>query len=147
MRRDQRDDLGTRLVAARTQALERLRGRWLTATWATALTAALRYSLLLMAVRFAGVPDEAASWAQVFVVYAIVQGLTVLPITAGDVGVSEVALIGFLTAAAGTDYVNQVTAGVLIFRILTWLLIIPAGLVALAVWNRSVAGREDRTGE
>jgi uncharacterized membrane protein YbhN (UPF0104 family) len=147
MRRDERADLGTRLVTVRTQALDRLRGRWLTATWATALTATLRYSLLLMAVRFTGVPDEAASWAQVFVVYAIVQGLTVLPITAGDVGVSEVALIGLLTAAAGTDYVNEVTAGVLIFRVLTWLLIIPAGLGALAVWRRTVAGKDDRADE
>ena len=71
--------------------------------------------------------------------YAVVQGLTVLPITAGDAGVSEVAYIGLLTAAAGSQYVNQITAGVLIFRVLTWVIIIPIGLGTLAVWQRVIA--------
>ena len=92
-----------------------------------------------MAIRFTGTPDDAISWPQVFVVYAIVQGLTVLPITAGDAGVSEIAYIGLLTAAAGSQYVNQITAGVLIFRVLTWVVIIPIGLATLGVWQRSMA--------
>ncbi len=108
-------------------------------TWATVSTAATRFALLLMALRFTGTPDDAIGWPQVFVVYAIVQGLTVLPITAGDAGVSEVAYIGLLTAAAGSQYVNQITAGVLIFRVLTWVAIIPIGLATLAVWQRLMA--------
>ena len=60
--------------------------------------------------------------------FALVQGLTVIPISAGDAGVSEVAYIGLLTAAAGSEYVNEISAAVLIFRVLTWLLIIPVGL-------------------
>ena len=67
-----------------------------------------------------------------------------LPITAGDAGVSEVAYIGLLTAAAGSQYVNQITAGVLIFRVLTWVIIIPIGLATLGLWQRNMARRSRR---
>lgn len=136
LRRPEPPDLAERMIDARSEAIERLRDRWLIGTWATVITAASRFALLLMAVRFTGTPDDAISGAQVFVVYAVVQGLTVLPITAGDAGVSEIAYIGLLTAAAGSQYVNQITAAVLIFRVLTWVLIIPIGLGTLAVWQR-----------
>jgi uncharacterized membrane protein YbhN (UPF0104 family) len=72
------------------------------------------------------------------VVFALVQGLTVFPITAGDAGVSEIAYIGMLTAAAGSEFVNQISAAVLIFRILTWLLIIPVGLGTLGLWKHQL---------
>ena len=111
------------------------------------ITAASRFALLLMAIRFTGTPEAAISWPQVFVVYAVVQGLTVLPITAGDAGVSEIAYIGLLTAAAGSQYVNQITAGVLIFRVLTWIVIIPIGLGTLAVWQRVTRRRATRAAE
>jgi hypothetical protein len=139
LRKPDPPDLAEKMIEARAESIERLRDRWLIGTWATVITAATRFALLLMAVRFTGTPDTAISWPQVFVVYAIVQGLTVLPITAGDAGVSEIAYIGLLTAAAGSQYVNQITAGVLIFRVLTWVVIIPIGLSTLAVWQRMTA--------
>lgn len=141
LRRPEPPDLAQTLIAARAESLERLRDRWMIGTWATVLTAGTRFALLLMAIRFTGTPDDAISWPQIFVVYAVVQGLTVLPITAGDAGVSEIAYIGLLTAAAGSQYVNQITAGVLIFRVLTWVVIIPIGLTTLAVWQRMMARR------
>jgi hypothetical protein len=137
MRRPEREQLGARLVAARARAVHALRERWLIASWGTLLAAATRFALLLMALRFTGVPEDELSGAQVFVAYALVQGLTVVPITAGDAGVSEVALIGLLTAAAGRGLVNEITAAVIIFRLLTWLLIIPVGIGALGVWRRT----------
>ena len=141
LRKPEPPDVAQSLLAARSESLERLRDRWMIGTWATVSTAATRFALLLMAIRFTGTPDEAIGWPQVFVVYAVVQGLTVLPITAGDAGVSEVAYIGLLTAAAGSQYVNQITAGVLIFRVLTWVVIIPIGLATLGVWQRMMAKR------
>jgi hypothetical protein len=138
-------ELEVRIVAARNQAVEVLRDRWLIATWSTVLTAGLRFCLLLLALRFTGVPSEAVGWTGVFVAYALVQGLTVLPITAGDTGVSEIAYISLLTAAAGSEFVNQVTAGVLLFRILTWLIIIPVGLGVLGAWRLTVRRHHART--
>jgi hypothetical protein len=138
LRRSTDRDLAAQLVTMRERAVDALRGRWLVATWGTVATAATRFGLLLMALRFAGVETDAVGATQAFVVYALVQGLTVVPLTAGDAGISELAYISMLTAIAGSDRVNEVTAGVLVFRVLTWLAIIPAGLVAMAVWRLSL---------
>jgi len=138
LRKPQPEDLPARMVAARASAVDTLHDRWLVATWGTVLTAATKFALLLMALRFTGVTDDVLSWTEVFVVYALVQGLTVFPITAGDAGVSEIAYISMLTAAAGPQYVNQITAAVLVFRVLTWLLIIPVGLAVLGFWQHQL---------
>ncbi len=135
LRKSQPPDLAAKMVAARSRSVQVLRDRWVIASWGTFLTATTRFALLLMALRFTGINEGVLSWGQVFVVFALVQGLTVIPLTAGDAGVSEIAYIGLLTAAAGSEYVNQITAGVLIFRVLTWLLLIPVGLATLAGWN------------
>lgn len=144
-RRDDEVGLTERVLQARAQAIDTLRDRWPIAAWSAVLTAATRYALLLMSLRFVDVGADQISWAQVFVVYAIVQGLTAIPITAGDAGVSEVALIGFTTAITGEGFVNQVTAGVLVFRLLTWLLLIPVGLGTLGGWSWQTrrAGRRE----
>jgi hypothetical protein len=128
-------DLPTQMVEARARAVQTLRDRWLVATWATLLTSATKFALLLMCLRFTGIGEGELRWTEVFVVFALVQGLTVFPITAGDAGVSEIAYIGMLTAAAGEEYANQITAAVLVFRVLTWLAIIPVGLGALGFWK------------
>ena len=140
LRRPAGDDLGARLVESRARAVHTLRTRWPIALWGTFLTALTRFGLLLLSVRAMGLTDEVISWPQVFVAYALVEGLTVIPITAGNAGVSEVAMVSLLTASAGADSINEVTAAVILFRLLTWLLIIPVGLGALAVWRRSVSG-------
>lgn len=135
LRKPQPEDLPAQMVAARASAVQTLHDRWLVATWGTVLTAATKFALLLMSLRFVGVGDDVLGWTEVFVVYALVQGLTVFPITPGDAGVSEVAYIGLLTAAAGADSVNQITAAILLFRLLTWLVIIPVGLAVLGSWQ------------
>ena len=142
LRKPTPEDLPTQMVAARSKAVQTLRDRWLVATWATVLTSATKFGLLLMCLRFMGVDETELPWTQVFVVFALVQGLTVFPITAGDAGVSEIAYIGMLTAAAGQEYVNQITAAILIFRILTWLSIIPVGLGALGLWKHQLRKRD-----
>jgi hypothetical protein len=135
LRKPTPDDLPAQMVAARANAVQTLRDRWLVATWATVLTSATKFALLLMCLRFTGVGEAELPWTEVFVVFALVQGLTVFPITAGDAGVSEIAYIGMLTAAAGSEFVNQITAAILVFRILTWLVIIPVGLATLGFWK------------
>ena len=134
-------DLPARMVDARANAVQTLRDRWLIATWATVLTSATKFALLLMCLRFTGVSEDTLGWAQVFVVFALVQGLTVFPITAGDAGVSEIAYIGLLTAAAGEQFVNQITAAVLVFRVLTWLAIVPVGLGTIGLWKLQLRRR------
>ena len=138
LRKPEPADLPTQMVEARAKAVDTLHDRWLVASWGTLLAAATKFGLLLMCLRFTGVNEDTLSWTEIFVVYALVQGLTILPITAGDAGVSELAYIGMLTAAAGQEYVNQITAAILIFRVLTWLLIIPVGLGVLGWWQHAL---------
>ncbi len=147
LRKPTPEDLPAQMVAARTKAVQTLRDRWLVATWATALTSATKFALLLMCLRFTGVGEADLGWTEIFVVFALVQGLTVFPITAGDAGVSEIAYIGMLTAAAGSEFVNQISAAVLIFRILTWLLIIPVGLGTLGLWKHQLRKSAPTTSE
>lgn len=135
LRKPTPDDLAAQMVAGRASAVQTLRSRWLVATWATVLTSAGLFALLLMCLRFTGTTEVELGWSEIFIVFALVQGLTVFPITAGNAGVSEIAYIGLLTAAAGQEYVNQITAAILVFRVITWLLIIPVGLGALGLWK------------
>ncbi len=137
--------LADRLVVQRAESLELMNGIWQRSLATILLVTATRVALFVMCIRFVGVPGSAASWVSIFCVWAIVRGLTVIPIMPGGVGVSEFAYVAMLTAIAGSRYVNEITAGVLIYRILTWLLIIPAGGVALGLWQMGLRrGAEER---
>jgi len=127
--------LADRLVIQRMESVALLRGSWHKSLASLTFVTFVRVALFVMSIRFVGVPESALSWVEIFCVWAIVRGLTVIPLMPGGVGVSEVAYISMLTAIAGQEWVNQITAGVLVYRLLTWLLMIPAGGVAMAFWQ------------
>ncbi len=126
---------GRQVLTRGRVARDHLQGKWLPTTGATVLTVVAKCSLLIMALRFVGIPESVLSWSAIFAVFALVAGLTIIPITPGSAGVSEVALVGMLAPIAGNEWVNEVTAGVLIYRLLTWLVLIPAGFAALGAWK------------
>lgn len=138
------EDLGVLLAGKRAEAFDHLSGKWVKSTVATAATIAAKCSLLVMALRFVGIPEDALPWLAIVATYGLVAGLTAFPLTPGSAGVTEIGFVGILTAAAGEGWVNQITTGVLIYRLMTWLLIIPVGLGALGLWRRSVAAAERR---
>ena len=127
--------LADTVLEQRAMSVAHLSDKWLGTTAATIVTVAAKCSLLVMTLRFVGIPEDALGWTAIFAVYALVAGITTLPISPGSAGVAEVAYIGMLTPIAGDAYVNEVAAGVLLFRLMTWILIIPAGLGALGVWK------------
>lgn len=137
-------DLGVFLASKRAAAFDHLAGKWLPTTGATILTIATKCALLVLTLRFVGIPEDALGWITIFAVFGLVAGLTAIPITPGSAGVAEVGFVGMLTAAAGDEWVNQITAGVLLYRLLTWLVIIPVGFGALGVWRRGVRSDERR---
>ena len=134
-RRREETALVDRLLEARAEALGVLERRWPLAAWASFLTALATASLLLLCLRAVDLRAEDIRWTGAFVVFALVQGITVVPVTAGNAGVAEVGYVTLLTTLAGPGSVNRVTAAVILFRALTWLLLIPAGAIALAVWR------------
>jgi hypothetical protein len=137
LRKDARP-LADVLSGARERALEAISARWQMGLWGAFIASAAQVALMLMAVRFMGVPETAIPAAGVFVAFGVVQGLTVIPITAGNVGVSETAWITLMGAMAGTEYINQISAAVIVYRMLTWILLIPLGGAAAIVWRRGL---------
>jgi uncharacterized membrane protein YbhN (UPF0104 family) len=135
--------MGDVLADQRRLTVDYLRDKWPATTAATILTVAAKCSLLIMSLRWMGIPEADLSWREIFAVFAIVAGLNTIPIMPGGAGVSEVAYVGMLTPLAGSQWVNQVVAGVLLYRILTWLALIPTGLIALGVWKYSVRDSGD----
>lgn len=137
LRRPVPDDrhLDEMLTTQRATSLDYISDKWVLTSGATVLTIFGKCSLLVMSLRFVGIPEDDLGWAAIFAVFALVAGLTMIPITPGAAGVAEVGLVGMLTPLAGSEWVNEVAAGVLIYRILTWLLLIPTGFGALAVWR------------
>ena len=139
--------LGDRLVEAREQAISLLAPRWPLALLATTLLTLTRLLLLVMALRFVGVPRRDLTVSEIFATYAVVELLTVVPITAGGAGVVELGYVGLLTGYAGGSHVNGVTAGVMLFRLATWIAIIPIGWLTVLWWRLAVRrGRASLSG-
>ena len=95
-------------------------------------------------------------WQTSLAAFAFVRLLTVLPVTPGGLGITELGLIGALVAAAGHQANAQVTAAVLLYRAVTYLPPIPLGAIACLIWRHAPAlirssprngnGREMRLG-
>lgn len=88
------------------------------------------FIVLLVALRAVGVSEADVDWAVVFAVFAFVRLLSALPITPGGSGIVELGYVGLLTSEAPGGMASQITAAVLLFRALTFLL--PIGLGSLA---------------
>jgi uncharacterized membrane protein YbhN (UPF0104 family) len=121
----------------RARDLLQARGGWITAA---ALVSHLSlYLVLLVTLRHVGVGDAEVGWAQVLFVFAGARLATAIRFTPGGAGVVEAVLIGGLVAFGGDP--AQVTASVLVFRALTWLLPVPLGGPTSAGAGGSTDGR------
>lgn len=114
-----------------------LRARWHWLTLATLVSHVSLYILLLVSLRFAGVTE--VSWVEVLAVFSFARLVTAIPITPGGVGVVELALIAGLTAAGGSG--EEVAAGVLVYRALSYVLPIPLGVLTYVYWRRNHSWR------
>jgi uncharacterized membrane protein YbhN (UPF0104 family) len=117
----------------RVEAMDLLSLRGVLA-FVAAVGAKLAWFLVLeIALWAVGVPTDVLPPSTVLVAMALVGIVTLIPITPGAVGVSEIAYVALLTAVAGSDGTEQITAAVLILRVAQWLLVIPIGWICLVV--------------
>jgi putative heme transporter len=123
----------TAMVKFRRRARELLGRRWLAITAAALVSHLSLYLVLLLTLRHVGVGDAEVGWAQVLAVFASARLLTMVRVTPGGAGVVEAVLIGGLVAAGGDP--AEVTASVLVFRALTWLLPVPLGALTYLGWR------------
>ncbi|MCW2747688.1 MAG: hypothetical protein JWP10_830, partial [Nocardioidaceae bacterium] len=89
-------------------------------------------TLLMLSMRFAGVPSSAASAVAIYVALLISYPLTALPFAA--IGVLDAALISLL-ALNGGPYEAQAVAGMIICRVCWQLVPLMLGVVTLSVWR------------
>jgi uncharacterized protein (TIRG00374 family) len=74
-------------------------------------------------------------WQTALAGFAFARLLSALPITPGGVGVVELGLTGFLSTGPDAPTAARVTAAVLLFRAITYLLPIPLGAIAYLAWR------------
>ena len=107
-----------------TQGLVRTRG--LAGIVAAALSKVAWFACLLAALRFSGVTPDTLPVSVTLGVYAIVLIASVIPIAPGGAGVAEVIYLTLLGGFVGPGPERAaVTAGVLLFRVIQWVLPIP----------------------
>ena len=89
--------------------------------------------------RGVGITANAVGWIEIFAAFTFVRLLSIIPISPGGVGVVELGLSGALIAAGAHE--GPAVAGVLLFRVLTFVAPIVAGLPAFLVWRFRAAWR------
>ncbi len=104
-------------------------------TAATAVSSLALWLVLLASVRGVGLSQSQVPWQTSLVAFAFVRLLTVLPVTPGGAGITELGLVGILAAGADHKVAVQVTAAVFLYRAVTYLAPIPIGALACLVWR------------
>jgi putative heme transporter len=127
------------LTKFRDRTVLLLHARWHWLTLATVVSHLSLFVVLLLALRFCGVSSDQVGWTEALAVFAFARLLTAVPFTPGGLGVIEVAMIGGLAAAGGDR--PAVAAGVLVFRVLTYVLPIPFGVLTYVFWQRNKSWR------
>lgn len=92
--------------------------------------------VLIVALRICGVPEQALSATVIFGVYALVMCITILPLSPGGAGISEILFISAFTTIAGPQYDAEITAGVFLYRMYFWFVPIPLAWLLMKAARR-----------
>jgi uncharacterized protein (TIRG00374 family) len=139
IRRKASFDVPGSLLGFRRQAGALISARGWRITVATAAANLTLWLVLLACLRGVGLSQAQVSWQTSLAAYAFVRLLTVLPITPGGLGITELGLIGILAVGAGHQDTAQITAAVLLYRAVTYLPPIPLGAIACLAWRYAPA--------
>jgi uncharacterized protein (TIRG00374 family) len=138
LKRDPVADLEDQIVALRDDSVGIARKNGLWAFLASALGKFWQYVMLVMAMRAVGVPTDVLSPFEIFVVWAIVLLITMIPITPGGIGIAELFYIYFFSLIAGPEWSSIAAAGVMLYRVFQWALPIPVGWSVVYFWRRKI---------
>jgi len=106
---------------------------------ATVASHLMLWLVLLACLRAVGLSQAELPWQTSLAAFAVIRLLTVMPITPGGLGITELGLIGILAGGAGHEASAQITAAVLIYRAVTYLPSIPLGALAILTWRYAPA--------
>ncbi len=131
-------DLTDRLLDFRDSAKDLLLAQAFPTALTQLLARSIGFFLLLASLRAMSVPAEVLPWDWVLAVYAMVMAITLIPIAPGGAGLPELLYISFFNRLVlDPAYQDQVAAGVMLMRGMSWFLPIPVGYVVLLVQRRS----------
>ena len=137
-RRPKSFDIPGSLLGFRDRAGALITARGWRITAATVASNLTLWLVLLACLRGVGLSQAQVPWQTSLAAFAFVRLLTVLPITPGGLGITELGLIATLAGHAHGDGV-QVTAAVLLYRAVTYLPPIPLGVAACLIWQHAPA--------
>ncbi len=123
------------LLEFRAGAAGLLARRGLRITATTVASHLTLWLVLLACLRAGGLTQAEVTWQASLAAFAFARLLSVLPITPGGLGVVEVSLTVPLTAGLAPAQAAKVTAAVLLFRAVTYLMPIPLGALAYLGWR------------
>ncbi|MBB5871850.1 uncharacterized protein (TIRG00374 family) [Allocatelliglobosispora scoriae] len=134
LRRSAPTDLEERVLRTRINVQRGVRTRAPVVVLAQLIATAASYFVLFASLRAVGLGPELLSGSEVLYAYAIGTIAGLVPITPGNIGVTELILVGVL--GLGADELNaQIIAATLLFRIFVWLLPVPLGAVSFFWWR------------
>ena len=141
-------DVERSVIEFRRHSIGLLRDHWFAITFWVLAFNLVQYLLLLACVRSIGLDTHTLGWIEVFAAFAFARLLEAIPITPSGVGFVETGAAATLISFGGND--SAAIAAVFLFRGFTYLLEIPTGAVAWAVWAsvrgcRRPIGTADRT--
>jgi uncharacterized protein (TIRG00374 family) len=138
-RRQASFDVPRSLLGFRDRAGALIAARGWRITAATATSNLTLWLVLLACLRGVGLSQAQVPWQTSLAAFAFVRLLTVLPITPGGLGITELGLIATLAVGVGHRASAQVAAAVLLYRAVTYLPPIPLGAIACLTWRHAPA--------
>jgi putative heme transporter len=138
-RRQASFDVPGSLLGFRDRAGALIAARGWRITAATAASNLTLWLVLLACLRGIGLSQAQVPWQTSLAAFAFVRLLTVLPVTPGGLGITELGLIATLAVGVGHRASAQVAAAVLLYRAVTYLPPIPLGAIACLTWRHAPA--------
>ena len=129
------------LPVFRTRMVGLLRLCWARLTATMVLSQLTVVAVLGVCVRMQGLGESTISWAVILVAWGLVTFASLLIPTPGGLGVAEVVLVSVLGHGLPGSDQAAVLAAVVLYRIATFLVPIPIGLLTYLYWRRSTAWR------
>jgi uncharacterized membrane protein YbhN (UPF0104 family) len=128
-------DLAERAALFRDQTGDVVRARTHLAAAAAFAGQAALFAILLVSVRGVGIGSQQLDGVTLFAAFALVQLVTTIPVTPSGLGVAEAAYVVLLTADRSVELAGPVAAAALIYRVFSWLVIVPLGALAWSWWR------------
>jgi len=139
-------DFGDAVVRFRADVMDTVKTRWHALTLVIVGKYLMGALLLGVCLRAVGVGENILDWREILVGYAVVRLLTVIQITPGGVGVTELAYAAVLQSLAGdvgSGLDSAIVAGTLLFRAFTYVGPILVGIPCYLVWRMKKSWKTD----